>query len=121
MFELVRFGLSDGHEKLLQAASNFATEIFSAQLDPERREDRFVILSLRNRSTPVERLRSTSKQSRKWWRESGKFPCFTRLFQSHIGWNDLGFSQYSIAHFLRKVYIFLKEEKNGGKLQQVLV
>ena len=48
MFELVRFGLSDGHEKLLQAASNFATEIFSAQLDPERREDRFVILSLRS-------------------------------------------------------------------------
>ena len=57
----------------------------------------------RNKSTPVERPRSTSKQSQKLWRESGTFPCFTRAFHSRISGNDLGFSQYSIAHFLQKV------------------
>ena len=56
----------------------------------------------RNKSTPVERLRSTSKQSPKLWRESGIFPCFTRLFHSRANGNDFEFFQYSIAHFLQK-------------------
>ena len=57
----------------------------------------------RNKSTTVERLRLTSKQSQKLWRKSGIFPCFTKFFHSRVSENNIGFTHYSIAHFLQKV------------------
>lgn len=62
----------------------------------------------RNKSTPVERLRQTESKAKSYGEKAVFFLVLQRFFHSRVSEDSIGFTHYSITHFLQKV------NANGG-------